>query len=66
MDPGVRTILSAVLSGVRPGTVPRFLQKLFPGRNGGICPDCITLCRNRQAPWNRLIHAWPVSPYFPY
>ncbi len=22
MDPGVRTILSAVLSGVRPGTVP--------------------------------------------
>lgn len=30
MDPGVRTILSAVLSGVRPGTVPRFLQKLFP------------------------------------
>ena len=25
-----------------------------------------TLCRNRQAPWNRLIHAWPVSPYFPY
>ena len=44
----------------------RFLQKLFPGRNGGICPDCIPLCRNRQAPWNRLIHAWPVSPYFPY
>ena len=66
MDPGGRTILSAVLSGVRPGTVPRFLQKLFSGRNGGICPDCISLCRNRQTPWNRLSQAWPVSPYFPY
>ena len=41
--------------------------KSFPGSQmGGICPDCIPLCRNRQAPWNRLIHAWPVSPYFPY